>query len=158
MPDKYCFDANAFIEPWTKYYSPELVPGYWRKIDQLAQAGRIICPTEVYNEITNCDDGLARWIKDRKDLIVRPSTDVLLQNKVREILRLFPKVIKVQKSKSMADPWVVAQAIVDGAIVVTKEIHGANTDIKIPNVCDHFNVKYINDYAFALRENVFNRI
>lgn len=154
MPTKYCFDTNAFIEPWNKHYRPSLLPAFWDKLDLLIHDGRVICPFEVYEEILKRDDSLASWIKKRKDVLVRPYTQDL-QQKVRDILQLFPKLIKVQKNQSMADPWVIAQAMVDGAIVVTKEIAGFNTDIRIPNVCTHFQIEFINEFDFAQRENIF---
>lgn len=110
----------------------------------------------VYEEIVRCDDALAAWIKERRDIIFKPCSREL-QLKVRDILAVAPRLIKVKNNKSMADPWVIAQAMLEDAIVVTNEVHGSNTDIKIPNVCDHFDVSYIDEYTFAERENIFNR-
>lgn len=151
---KYCFDTNAFIEPWNKHYRMSLTPHYWGKIDNLINDGRIFCPVEVFDEITKTqDDSLATWVKARKDKLIHPIT-IPLQHQVREILNKFPKLINVKKNQSMADPWVIAHAIVENAIVVTKEAMGANTDIKIPNVCVAYNLEYIDEFELAERENL----
>jgi len=53
----------------------------------------------------------------------------------------------------MADPWVIAHAMVEKAIVVSKEYrtreHQKDTRIKIPDVCMHYELPCINDYQFV---------
>ncbi|HRG07967.1 MAG TPA: DUF4411 family protein, partial [Cyclobacteriaceae bacterium] len=61
------------------------------------------------------------------------------------------------KSRSLADPWVIAHAMKENATVVTKEekITAVNTTkIKIPNVCDNMKVRWINDYKFVEELNI----
>lgn len=154
MTVRYCFDTNVFIEPWNKHYKMSLTPQYWDNIDSLINAGRVFCPTEVYDEITKTqDDSLAKWVKSRKEKLVHPII-IPVQRQVREILERFPKLIKVSKNQSMADPWVIAHAIIENAVVVTKEAMGANTDIKIPNVCKFYHLEYIDEFELAERENL----
>ena len=153
---RYCFDTSAFMEPWNKHYQPEVLPVYWENLDKLIETRRVYCPEEVYQEILVQDDSLAAWIKKRKDKLVSPIS-VTVQQEVRFILQKFPKLIKVKNNHSMADPWVVAQAIVDKSIVVTKEIIGANTDIKIPNVCQSYGIEYIDEIELAKREKLFQK-
>ena len=61
------------------------------------------------------------------------------------------------KQRSLADPWVIAHALRENAIVVTKEekITAVNTTkIKIPNVCDNMGVAWINDFKFIEELNI----
>lgn len=153
MSIKYCFDTNIFIEPWHKHYSMELTPQYWNKISNLIEEGRIFCPAMVFDELIKQDDDLSKWVKLRKEKLVHPITETV-QLKVREILKKFPRLINVRKNQSMADPWVIAHAIAENAIVVTKESMGFNTDIKIPNVCVEYKLEYINEFELASRENL----
>jgi hypothetical protein len=55
------------------------------------------------------------------------------------------------KQRSIADPWVIAFAIAEDAIVVTKETpSGENSRrIKIPDVCNALNLPWMNDFEFA---------
>ena len=48
-----------------------------------------------------------------------------------------------------ADPWVIAQAKVDGSVVVTREVPAGtySKKVKIPNVCLEFDVEYVNTYT-----------
>lgn len=51
----------------------------------------------------------------------------------------------------MADPWVIAHALKENAVVVTKEekVTAINSSkVKIPNVCENMGIRYINDFEF----------
>ncbi len=53
------------------------------------------------------------------------------------------------KNRSLADPWVIAHAMTENAVVVTKEEKetAANSKrIKIPNVCETMGIRCINDF------------
>jgi hypothetical protein len=50
--------------------------------------------------------------------------------------------------RSLADPWVIAHAMAQHAIVVTKENKETQSEarVKIPNVCENMGVRWINDF------------
>lgn len=145
----YCLDSNALIEPWNKYYTVERCPEYWDIIDQLAQQGTVFCALEVKHEIEKSDDGLKKWIHD-KPYLFREETPEVNAN-IRLVLAKFPELIDSSKNRSMADPWVIAHAMSDKAIVVTKELPNgsASKKIKIPDVCNAFGVEWMNDFDFV---------
>jgi predicted nucleic acid-binding protein len=147
---KYCLDTNAFIEPWSKYYRPAFAAPYWEVLDDLGKKGIVFCPDQVKREIDKTDDGLKEWLKIR-NYFVREET-IEVQKRVREILQKFPHLISVGADRSMADPWVIAHAMVENAIVVSKEYitreNQKDTRIKIPDVCTYYKVPCINDYKF----------
>ena len=61
------------------------------------------------------------------------------------------------KLRSLADPWVIAHAMSEGATVVTKEekVTALNSNkIKIPNVCDNMGIEWINDFDFVAEMNI----
>ena len=61
------------------------------------------------------------------------------------------------RSRSLADPWVIAHAMKEKASVVTKEekITSTNTStIKIPNAGENMGVCWINDYQFVEELNI----
>lgn len=63
---------------------------------------------------------------------------------VKEILKLFPKLIDHNKSTPDADPFIVALSRAEGYCAVTSE-KPANQGgrPRIPNVCKHYNIKYL---------------
>lgn len=153
MNKKYCLDANAFIEPWNKYFSIQRCADYWEILNDLGVKGIVFCPDQVKREIDKADDGLKEWLNS-KPYFIRAETEEVQKN-VRKILAQFPQLISVGANRSMADPWVVAHAMSDSAIVVSKE-YAINTTqkisrVKIPDVCSHFKITCINDFQFIDR-------
>lgn len=155
---KYCLDANVLIQAWQKYYSPKLCPDYWKILDELGKQGRIFIPQMVYEEITRTEDELSDWLK--KSNIPEYKIDGPVTEALKTIYSANPfhqNLVDNTKSRSLADPWVIAHAMKENATVVTKEekISAANTTkIKIPNVCDNMNVRWINDYQFVEELNI----
>jgi hypothetical protein len=150
MKPVYCFDSCALIEPWTKYYSPDICNDYWQVLEGMIERGELFCSSEVFEEVKKQEDGLSSWLSKHKRAVM--SIDDEVQNKIREILRDFPTLIDTKRDRSMADPWVVAHAIVKKATVVTKELPVDSTrtaKVKIPNVCNHYGIRYIDDFMFV---------
>lgn len=155
---KYCLDANVLIQAWQKYYSPKLCPDYWAILDELGKQGRIFLPQMVYEEITRTEDELSNWLKESnipEHKIDGPVTEAL--RSIYASNSSHQNLVDNTKSRSLADPWVIAHAMKENATVVTKEekITAANTTkIKIPNVCDNMKVRWINDYKFVEELNI----
>ncbi len=156
MP-RYCLDANVLIEAKNGPYGFDIVPGFWDWIDCMVDTSVIYSVRAVYDEITLGDDVLTSWVKDRRQsgLFVEPS------DAVKERLRMIADYVvnsfepqHAQSFLSWADPWVIAQASVDQAVVVTREVlAGPGSErAKIPNVFIHFSVGYTDTYAMLRSE------
>lgn len=141
----YCLDTNVLIEPWNKYYSMELCPEYWDIIENLAKNQVVFCTFEVRREIEKVDDELFKWVGSRPYLFRDETPQV--QHYLRQILAKFLRLVDTRKDRSMADPWVIAHAQAENAVVVTKESR-APKKIKIPDVCMAFNIPWMNDFEF----------
>ena len=147
---KYCLDANVLIQAWQKYYSPNVCPSYWDTLNALGIEDRIFMPEMVYEEITRTEDDLSEWLKSsnipiRKigENVTKCLQEIYSTNPIHKFL------VDNTKTRSLADPWVIAHAINEGAIVVTKEekVTALNSKkIKIPNVCDNMNISWMNDF------------
>ena len=152
---KYCLDANFFVQGWNKYYSPDFCSGYWDIIDNLGKNGIVFIPQEVMSELQKKDDNLKKWLKDKKHL--EHKIDLNVQNCLKELYIADPShklLTNSEKNRSMADPWVIAHAMAQNAIVVTKEVKDTNPNskkIKIPNVCENMNIECIDDFEFIRR-------
>lgn len=147
---KYCLDTNVLIQAWQKYYSPTYCPGYWDILNQLGKQGRIFLPEEVSAEILKTDDDLAEWLKSSNIPIISITEEVTVN--LGKIYSTDPKhklLVDNKKGRSLADPWVIAHAMKEGATVVTKEEKITRLDsktVKIPNVCENMGVRCIDDY------------
>lgn len=119
-------------------------------MSELGDEDMIFIPSMVYDEIVRTDDELSEWLKGssiKSKPITFDVTEIL-----KSIYAADPyhkHLVDSKKGRSLADPWVIAHAIQENAVVVTKEekVTALNsTKIKIPNVCDNMGVKWINDY------------
>lgn len=155
---KYCLDANVLIQAWQKYYAPKFCSDYWGILSELGKQDRLFLPQKVYEEITRTDDDLAKWLKQSN--IPEYKIDGPVTEALRTIYAANPAhqtLVDNTKSRSMADPWVIAHAMKEKATVVTKEekVTASNTNkIKIPNVCDNMGVRWINDYKLVEELNI----
>ena len=155
--DTYCLDANFFIQAWNKYYSPDFCPTYWHHIDKLGQEGRLFVSSAVRDEIAKKDDNLKDWLLNRPYLVKERGTKV--GQCLTKVYGTNPKHFQLvgPKGQSAADPWVIAHAMAEGAVVVTKEekITDPNSrHIKIPNVCENMGIRYIDDFGFIRELNI----
>lgn len=145
---KYCLDTNVFIQAWNGYYAFDFFPDYWDSLDKLAQQGIIFATEEVKKEIAESDDTLKQWISSRQ-YFFKPIDDSV-QECLAEVFKdpTHHRLVDSIKGRSKADPWVIAHAMAEGAVVVTKEEFAPldTRRIKIPNVCDDLGVEWINDY------------
>lgn len=147
---RYCLDTNILIESWNKHYSMDLCPDYWKILDDLAKKDIIFCTVEVKREIEKMDDGLFSWVSERPHFF-RELTEEVFSN-LRKIYEnpAHWRLVDSTKFRSVADPWVIAHAMAEGAVVVTKEAFETNSTkrIKIPNVCEALGVPWIDEFGF----------
>lgn len=154
----YCLDTNFFVEAWNKYYSPSFCAEYWVVLETLAHQRRVFIPQAVYDEIVKVDDDLSKWLK--KGIIPRKPYSESVNQSLKEIYAKDERHLRLvdnTKGRSLADPWVIAHAIVEQATVVTKEepvTDPGSSRIKIPNVCKAMGVRCINDFEFIREMNI----
>jgi hypothetical protein len=152
----YVFDTNSLCVI-LKHYYPERFPSLWTQLDEMLINGDIKLVRESYNEIMilNANDRPAQWAQENRKLFSTPSTEEL--QFVNEIFKVahFQQLIekkKILSGRPAADPFVIAKAKSENAIVVTEEVYKENA-AKIPNVCKHFDIECINLEDFMRKEN-----
>lgn len=145
----YLLDANTYIEAKNRYYQMSFCPAYWDWLDQQYQSASV---SSVYDELANKGDELSAWVQPRRGQF-HPVSAENIQIKMAEVAQYVANLPnKNQKSigdfLSGADPWLVAKASLTGEIIVTHEVAvDANSKkVKIPNICNHFEVSYINTF------------
>jgi hypothetical protein len=103
-------------------------------MSDLAQAGQIIAPEDVLEELKAQDDELLGWVKARTDAIIVPTSRALLLE-ARDVLADHPGLTKTGTGRGRADPFVIALAAQRSCPVVTQEQGGSATKPRIPFVC-----------------------
>jgi len=157
--DRYCLDANIFIQAMEEAYAFDIAPGFWNWLGNDINQGIIYSSLRVFRELSARNDQLSLWIKDHytKESFIEPDREV--QDIFSTIADYITKKYLIHQASeflSGADPWIIAQAKRDGAILVTQEKHvdERSKKVKIPNICDAFKVKYIRLYELLRRRNV----
>jgi hypothetical protein len=156
----FWLDANVFITAKDGPYRFSVSAGFWTFLAEQAKAGTVRCPKMVYDEIVHniaAEDQLAKWIKVRKstDLFV-PNPNKAVQDVVRDIANhVSPRYPQHQVAKFLrgADPFIIAHAKESQGTVVTFEklVPSNSQQIKIPNVCEEFEVSYCTLYDMLER-------
>lgn len=147
---RYCFDTDVLIQSKNGPYGFDIVPAFWDWLESQFSAGTIFTSKLVYGELVKGRDELSKWIQLRnRDYFIEPDENVqsIYQQIADYVNRQFPQH-HVEEFLRGADPWVIAQAKAEDAIVVTHEVlvPSDSTKIKIPNICKYFGVSHIGLY------------
>jgi hypothetical protein len=163
---RFCLDTDVFIQAHRSYYAFDIVPGFWDALIEWAKIGLICSPIPIYDELVpkvSPYDSLALWSKNNKALLFSDVDEDTVKS-YSEIANTAVQLYEPQHYQlflDVADSWVVAYAHAKNLAVVTMEskkneetnpsggkVRGR---IKIPNICEHLDVRCINTYSF-LRE------
>jgi hypothetical protein len=146
----YCADTSALFD-LKEHWQMAVFPSLWTRIDVLIEEGRLLAPHAVLEEIRRGDDELVAWANERA-MMFRPVTAAVL-GKAKEVLARFPELVDPLKQHEDADPYVVAQALLDvqqdqaslfgrrtTCAVLTQE-HRRIGRIRIPHACGGFGIE-----------------
>lgn len=130
----YCLDTSALLDAWVRYYSPDVVPSFWKNLDTLVDAGRVWACRQVLEELKRKDDDAHKWLKDRPQIIVEIDADRF--KLAQAISDAFPNW--VDGKRNGADPFIVALGEQKSWQVITGErlTKAINPrKMRIPDVC-----------------------
>jgi Domain of unknown function (DUF4411) len=161
----YCLDTSVYIEAHRLYYAFDIAPPFWKALSRLAKDGIIISPEAVYRELVGGKDELKQWAKENhQTMFIEPDSKV--SDAYRQIADFANNRYQAQHWISEflkgADPWVIAQAKAYDLTVVTMEGEKKTEEvdkstrrfvgeIKIPNMCNHFGIKFISTFELVRR-------
>lgn len=153
---KFIVDSNFFIQAHRSIYPLDVVQSFWIKIKSLSDDGIIVSIDKVKKEIfdnSSHEDELRQWCDDNLHSEFFINTDSVLQNYITIVNwtnsmsdHYTDSAIQEFLETDLADPWLVAFAMSNHWTIVTYEKSEPNRKnrIKIPEVCNQFNVRYIN--------------
>lgn len=140
----YVFDTNIFITLFSNYYR-ERFPSLWALFDEMIDKDRITSTREVLREIEDRNVGLFKWAQNNQRVFTTPNAKEGAF--VAEIYKVAHFQQNIERQKILqggknADPFIIARAAAESYSVVTKENHKQGA-VKIPNICKHFNIKWL---------------
>jgi len=149
-PRIYVMDSSSLIA-MEKYYLLGRFVRFWDRFNGLVAKGQIKVPQEVFDEIKRKSVELYTWLDSNRGKILANAT-TFSGEKVAEMVIQFPRMCKVNSTKTKADPYVIACAVDmrDGEqirfdtispVVVTEEVPG--TGEKIPDACKYYRMEWI---------------
>lgn len=153
----FIVDTNFFIQSHRVTYPLDVAVGFWNTVIKIANENKIVSIDKVKNEIYNNDDELTTWIDDNLPPKFFKPTDTqdVLSNYSRIVnwansknTFYLPKAINEFLDFENADAWLAAYALsLDKECCITtqeKSEPNRKSKIKIPEVCDAFDIHYKN--------------
>lgn len=129
----YCLDTSALINPYNRYYGPDVAPWYWAGVGSMLATGRVVISEEVRDEVREQRDGLAEWTRTLEGWY--PLTDEV-QDRLTQVMARWGHMVRIGR-RNRADPVVIATAWALGATIVTEEGPGSEGKPSIPYICGH---------------------
>ena len=143
----FVLDTDTFIEAKDDFYGFDFCPAYWDWLLRENSAGEIFSIDRVLQELGSGNDDLAVWASRRGAGFFLPmdTQTAAAFKRVSNYVQNLPASFPAHKKNVFlggADPILIAHALAHGYTVVTREIFapGATSKIKVPNVCQHFDV------------------
>ncbi len=151
----YVFDTSSLIDLFGNFYESRF-PSLWKNFDQLVVSQRIIFVREAANEIKRHykEDRLTQWMKQNPNVFTEPTEDeVAFVKEIFEHAHFQTLIFRKNRltGQAVADPFVIARARCFNATVITQE-HFRENAAKIPNVCEHFGIRWTDLEGFMERE------
>jgi hypothetical protein len=151
--NRYIIDANVLMGAGRNWYRFTFCSGFWRLLIDRHTIGVVTSIDHVRSEILPGDD-LHSWVKGTAPkAFFQSSKNAAVGRAYADIMAWAStnpqyKPTAIAELASVADGWIVAFAIVNGLTVVTHEVHdNGSARVKIPSICNAFNVPYCNTFA-----------
>ena len=155
---RYLLDSNIFIQ--SEHFIPEdIFPSYWARLGGLIVSGDAVVHETVKDELKRIKDFIMPWIKSLGKVKFMKTSDSCLE-KYLELCswaenepRYSEQAVRKFEAPGKADAMLCAEAWESDLTLVTFEVHSNSpNDIKIPDVCDAFDIKCLDGFDFMRAE------
>lgn len=150
----YVFDTNVISSLHKNYFRNRFV-SLWKQFDQLVSDGRITSTREAFHELHDGIQGAdTEWATNNAKLFATPdANEAAFVAKIYSVNHFQSNIEKQKliKGGRNADAFIIARASAVGGTVVTMEKYKPNA-VKIPNICEHFKVPYLDLESFMEKE------
>ena len=171
MNPTFLIDANCLIEPYNRYYSPQLALStpFWRHLHDLVNTGQVAIIDKVRDEVYghNCPE-VDTWLDAVNSILVVCEEEDEIIQAYRTVLNQVanpengyqPTAVREWSDRSIADPWLIATAKFYGATIVTFEQSQAELDRpwkhpKIPTVASQLEISTESLFTFMQSDGGF---
>jgi len=156
----YLLDANVLIDAHRDYYSIDRVPEFWDWLKHQGTRGNVKIPVEVYEEIKQGKDDIAKWAKQdhvKRVLLFEEEADVTLVSRVVDE-GYGSDLSDDEVEKLGRDPFLIAYAFADPGerCVVTTEVSKPKrqrANRHLPDVCKDLGIQSCDTFALTRELN-----
>lgn len=157
MSCRYLLDANIFIQAKNLHYGFDFCPAFWKWLVRQNKGGIVGSLGSVKKELLDGNDELTDWVKNEgKNLFI--DIDAPTVQKFSDISLWLSnqnyESAEIKTFSEAADFQLVAYALAHGCKIVTHEAFegGATKKVKIPDVCEGFEVDCMLPYKMLRDE------
>ena len=154
----YMLDSNVFIEAKNCHYGFDFCPAFWEWMIKSNVNGVVASIFEVAEEIAKKTDILSEWaIGPGEQIFQYPRDD--LEPAITELAHWSSKKLyeprAYRKFLNSTDYWLVAHSMAHRRTLVTHEVKSDSRKIiKIPDVCNYFDINCITPFEMLRAEQV----
>lgn len=155
---RYLLDSSALISAARMHYHMDFCPAFWNWLGWAHGAGKVFSVGQVKRELAqgNRNDALLEWIRILPDGFFLPDANAECMRKVKEWVEQkgYPQEARDEFLHTAADFPLIAKALEMDVCVVTQEKPAPDSlkKVKIPDVCNALEVKWLPTYEMLRRE------
>ena len=151
----YLIDTNILITAKNSYYPFDFCSGFWAFVQDKLVGNDINLISSVQREILAHDDEIANWVLNLNPTVLDDTAaevQAIFSGIANDVMqgRISPSFSQSEKDRflSGADPLLIATAKHLNYTIVTNEkaVPHNSSKIKMPNVCDYYDVRYITPF------------
>lgn len=144
----YLLDTNVFVEAKRHYCGFSSYKNFLKWIDHMNSSKIIFSVKKVLEEINSYkgEDYLSKWAKKHSSIFLDINPTILekTMSVVEWARRDGYEKSAIDEFTKCADCYLVGHAIVMKSTVVTQELGGQRSSVKIPDACEKFGVNFMN--------------
>lgn len=140
VEEKFLIDSNSFMAPYRQYYAFDLIPAYWDELSKRTESGRLVLLDMVKAEIDKGEDDLADWVGKQTGFEICNHVTPEIISKYQEVLQYVQncglykeQALQAWAPEHVADPWLIAAAVVNDYTIITAEVPSGGLSTKNPN-------------------------
>lgn len=150
----YVLDTNVISNLHKNYYRKRFIT-LWTAFDQLVATGKITSTREAFHELHDGVQGAdTEWADGNTKLFTTPNAqEGAFVGRIYSVPHFQANIEKqkLYKGGRNADAFIVARAFATGGVVVTMERLKPHA-VKVPNICEHFKIPYVDLEGFMEAE------
>jgi len=144
----YLLDSSLLIRANNEFYPMRRFWQVWEWIETKAKSGQIKIPIEVFSELLDYDDELAKWAKSREGIFVIDEEISHLSDIYSIGYGFSNEPTETQKETMGKDPFLINYCLNDfqNRVAVSNEVSKPSKkeqNRKIPDVCTSLGIKHV---------------